>query len=476
MKTMKKLQHILFLALAGGALLLSACREDEKLGLEGVAGSSLGMTIDGDDTGAYQIDLTGSYDADGLLHVTGELSRSYTFALSTPSLEEVVMKVEPITVNIPEDQYTISATDLVIPVGARSATVTVALNEKFAEDGVTSLGEDLAFIADNVEPMTYELGVRLVNMEGGDVEFEGGSEAKAVLVKEEYVAGLSIATANGNEVGFVRSFSEREILDEEDMTATFRVYLDRPARADVKVNFVTGGLADAFKDDVTLTPAEVIIPAGEKVSEEITWTLTDDFLETTTEPEKHTVTLTAVPTTEDPTVKVLEDQDVITFIIKKIFNILSVLSALDADWTAYDRLEWSAVGKTGDGEFEDASNVLDNSNYSYYRCYSSELVTVDVDMKVSQPIDGIVINHYYKAYASNEVTLKVSDDGVEWNTIGLLEGKSATRYIKLLAPTTARFVRYEGRQTVPYYSYGSYVYYYHYVSDIKVYYKAETTE
>ena len=38
-------------------------------------------------------------------------------------------------------------------------------------------------------------------------------------------------------------------------------------------------------NDITVTPAEIVIPAGELESAEVTWTITDDFLLTTADPE-----------------------------------------------------------------------------------------------------------------------------------------------------------------------------------------------
>ncbi len=432
---MKINHNIIFFALAAGALLLSSCAQKEELNLGGIPASSAGLTIDDQDEGVYQIDLEGSYDGDGVLNVTGEMSQSYTFALSNPSLEEVRLKVEPILANIPEGKYTISATNLVIPVGERAATVSVALN--LAEDN----GEDLSFMADNVEPVTYELGVRLVGMDGTNVEFDGPQEAKVVLVKDAYVAGAYLMTNGNSEVNFIRSYAEREILDEEDMSFTFRVYLERPAKEDVKVTFATEGLTDAFKSHAVVTPAEVTIPAGEKMSDEITWTLSDDFLETTTENENHTLSLVPTVTSDDPTVSAVAG---ITVNVEKIRNVVKVLTGLDPEWTAYSRTDWSC---TINGS--NTSVLFDGSTYSDYGIYTGEPMIVEVDMKQAQIINGIVVNYYANSsyYGTDSVTISVSNDGQEWETVGLVNGRAGSRYLKLLDPPTARYVRYEGVST-----------------------------
>ncbi len=449
---MKKFNNIIFLALAAAAMLFCSCAQKEELNLTGVPSSSAGLTIDGDDTGSYQIDLEGVYDSEGVLGVSGSLSRTYTFALASPSLEDVLLKIEPIAVNIPEENYVVSATNLVIPAGERAASVSVALN--MDENG----NDDLSFMLEEFNAMTYELGVRLVSMNGTDVVFEGEKEAKAVLDKVAYVSTLTPLTNGKNEVSFKRSFATDEILDEEDMTIKFRVYLDRPAKTDVKVSFNTEGLADAFKADAVFTPSEVTIPAGYNFSDEITWTVTDDFLETTTDPEKHTLKLNLTTETSDPAIVLGEG---ITVNVEKVKNIITALGSIEDGWIAYDRGNWTVKAKRGEADFVDVTSTLtDGSTYSDYG--SGDVLIVEVDMGTSQAINGIVVDYYAKSYyyASNIATFQVSDDGNDWTTIGSVEGRIGSRIVKLLAPTTARYIRYEG---VPY----SYIY----IAEFNVYHK-----
>ena len=69
--------------------------------------------------------------------------------------------------------------------------------------------------------------------------------------------------------------------------------LDKPARKDVKVKLATTGLDEQFMKNITVTPAEITIAAGELESAEVTWTITDDFLLTTAGEESHTLVVTA---------------------------------------------------------------------------------------------------------------------------------------------------------------------------------------
>lgn len=45
----------------------------------------------------------------------------------------------------------------------------------------------------------------------------------------------------------------------------------------IKVKLTTEGVDDEYLKDISITPAEIIIPAGEKTSGDITWEITNDF-------------------------------------------------------------------------------------------------------------------------------------------------------------------------------------------------------
>ena len=44
------------------------------------------------------------------------------------------------------------------------------------------------------------------------------------------------------------------------------------------MKLTTEGVDDEYLKDISITPAEIIIPAGEKTSGDITWEITNDFL------------------------------------------------------------------------------------------------------------------------------------------------------------------------------------------------------
>ncbi len=441
---MKKLYNITFLALAAGALLFASCTEKEDLGFsDSDFNSALSLSIDGFDEGIMSVDLDGSYDENGALELTGAVTRSYTFALNKAAMDEVLLKVEPFALNIPEDKYSISATNLVIPVGERSATVTVALN--LNDEG----NEETSFIADELAAQNYELGVRLLSMDGGDnVVFSGEKEAKIALEKIAYEALLTVEGSGNNSATFKRSYAEREILDEEPMTYTFRVVLNRPAHEDITFNFETTGLPEQFKNTLTFTPAEIVIPAGEKSTGYIQMTLADDFLETTTEPETHDIAIKVVPVCDDPTLVVNEETTTINLHVEKFRNILQIVNGVDASWIQYDRTGWKGyINEIGGVS---ADNMFDNADGWNYYSYNKYVHIYD--MLESRDLCGFGIYYYYgqyyNFYAASATTVEVSNDGETWETVGMVEGQKGRIYIAVLGDgANGRYIRVTGESS-----------------------------
>ncbi|BDW79620.1 hypothetical protein BFINE_54150 [Bacteroides finegoldii DSM 17565] len=54
--------------------------------------------------------------------------------------------------------------------------------------------------------------------------------------------------------------------------------LDKPANKDIAIQILTEGIAEKYLGNVTVTPNKIVIPAGQTSSEEVTWTITNDFL------------------------------------------------------------------------------------------------------------------------------------------------------------------------------------------------------
>ena len=102
------------------------------------------------------------------------------------------------------------------------------------------------------------------------------------------------------------------------------------------------GLEKQFMENITVTPAEIIIPAGQVESEKITWSITDDFLLSTSEPKEHTLVVTASVESEDPVVVMNEEKNTLTFNVNKVFQNFYYVTRTAVEWIELDKTDWSA--------------------------------------------------------------------------------------------------------------------------------------
>lgn len=412
-----------------GAAALTSCREDEKLDLAGYPDTNVSLGIEGTESGVVSVPLKAVYDGEGKLSVNGELTRTYTFQLATPSPEDLILHVDPLIVNIPEDKVEIDKRELRIPAGSKSAEPVT----------VTYLDPDFSFAEPEKAACTYELGVKVADADGYNVALVGEGTAKVVVEKEAYVAGCSVVGANGNTVSFRRAYLDGAILNEDKMEYTFKIKLDRPADADVKVTFTSEGLAPEFAGDVTLTPAEVTVPAGSLESDEVHWTLTDDFLLTNADPGNFTVTLTAAFESADPTVKPVEAGNVLTFNIAKVFDVIDLADGIQDGWAEYDHTGWTLTGTGGSAWGLDG--ILDNSG-DYYGY--GETLSITIDMKDMKDIHGLRVQYYYSSYATKTARFETSEDGETWTEQATKEDlpTAAAHHFKFLKPVKARYLKF----------------------------------
>lgn len=301
-----KAHYKLFLSLAIGSFVTFAgCQDDEVVDLVKYPVNQPAITID-DAEGASKATLTAVYKSDGTLELDGPVTRTYTFHFAA-SPEDATVTFDIINTNIPKENVEISATKVVLPAGSTDASVTVTLKD-----------EDFSFAASNYDATTYELGVK-ASVEGYKIGTEP-IESKVVIEKEAYTASCSVVGESGNNVTFERAFSQGAIVNPDPISYTFKMKLDKPARKDVKVKLATTGLDEQFMKNITVTPAEITIAAGELESAEVTWTITDDFLLTTAGEESHTLVVTASAESEDPVVKVNSKENFLTFNVDKVLR------------------------------------------------------------------------------------------------------------------------------------------------------------
>lgn len=425
-----KAHYKLFLSLAIGSFVTFAgCQDDEVVDLVKYPVNQPAITIDGAE-GASKAMLTAVYKSDGTLELDGLVTRTYTFHFAA-SPEDATVTFDIINTNIPKENIEISATKVVLPAGSTDASVTVALKD-----------EDFNFAASNYDATTYELGVK-ASVEGYKIGTEP-IESKVVIEKEAYSASCYVVGENGNSATFERAFSQGTIVNPDPISYTFKMKLDKPARKDVKVKLATTGLGEQFMNDITVTPAEIIIPAGERESADITWSITDDFLLTTADPETYTLVVTASAESEDPVVGDNKEENFLTFNVSKVFRNFGYVSDKVANWIELDKTGWSVELepplRNGNLLIDGKGGSTENSVYR-----SADWWFV-VDMKSEKTMTGFGIDYYINGTPSSpqKVTISTSMDNETWVTQGAVDTpQSANHYFQFFVPQNARYVKVE---------------------------------
>ena len=422
-----KAHYKLFLSLAIGSFVTFAgCQDDEVVDLVKYPVNQPAITIN-DAEGASKATLTAVYKSDGTLELNGPVTRTYTFHFAA-SPEDATVTFDVINTNIPKENVEISDTKVVLPAGSTDASVTVTLKD-----------EDFSFAASNYDAATYELGVK-ASVEGYKIGTES-IESKIVIEKEAYIASCSVVGENGNTVSFERAFSQGAIVNTDPISYAFKMKLDKPARKDVKVKLATG-LDEKFMNKITVTPAEITIPAGELESAEITWSITDDFLLTTTEAEFHTLVVAASVESEDPVVKVNSKENILTFNVDKVVRNFKYLSAIGSNWVELSKDGWGA--EIPSGVSGSASYLIDGNGGSYGSdVYSSNPFWFVIDMKSPQTFLALGMDYYY-TYAAKKVRISTSLDNETWTSQGVLEApRAGNHYFEFFSSITARYVKVE---------------------------------
>ena len=423
-----KAHYKLFLSLAIGSFVTFAgCQDDEVVDLVKYPVNQPAITIN-DAEGASKATLTAVYKSDGTLELNGPVTRTYTFHFAA-SPEDATVTFDVINTNIPKENVEISDTKVVLPAGSTDASVTVTLKD-----------EDFSFAASNYDAATYELGVK-ASVEGYKIGTES-IESKIVIEKEAYIASCSVVGENGNTVSFERAFSQGAIVNTDPISYAFKMKLDKPARKDVKVKLATTGLDEKFMNKITVTPAEITIPAGELESAEITWSITDDFLLTTTEAEFHTLVVAASVESEDPVVKVNSKENILTFNVDKVVRNFKYLSAIGSNWVELSKDGWGA--EIPSGVSGSASYLIDGNGGSYGSdVYSSNPFWFVIDMKSPQTFLALGMDYYY-TYAAKKVRISTSLDNETWISQGVLEApRAGNHYFEFFSSITARYVKVE---------------------------------
>lgn len=415
----------LLTVLVTGSGLLAGCREEEELNLAGYPQVPVGIVIS-DAENAATVTVKGSYEAGtGALVLDGALSHTYTVSLSTPSPEDATLHVEVFSKNLPEERITVSETELFIPAGSISAEVTVSFT-----------GDDMTFMAEEYGAQTYELGLRLVDLEGSKLEM-GQTEAKVVVEKEAYVSTASAEGVDGKTaVTIKRGFIDGEFVNEDPILYEYKIVLDKPALRDLTFTGFSSGIPEASAGDEHFTPQSVTIPAGELESDPIAWTITDDFLGANNDPASYEILLSATAP-EGETSVAMSDAAACTLTITKIFDRMVFTTGIDSSWMELDPTGWvtdpASVG----------SKIFDGSVFTYV---GESFV---IDMQSEQSVCGIKLTGYYNYNSMLPTTfiISASDDGANWLSWGEMSRYNATTtdalYIELAKVTSTRYLKFE---------------------------------
>ena len=250
-----------------------------------------------------------------------------------PSPEDAVVTFTPICTNIPTDKVELSATKIVIPAGSTEASVTVGLKD-----------DDFSFAATTLPEMTYELGV-VANVTGYKIA-EMAYEAKVVIKKEAFTIVTFFDGANDNSATFERTVEGDKILDSAPISYKFKIKFDKVSNHDVKCMLNYEGIPEAYLDDITVSPEEITIPAGQLESEEITWSMSDKFVLSTE--DAGVFEFKVKPTFISEEKKICQFQKIKGNISlrtsKSVLNIKHAVEGFDDSYKDLDRSGWGSYG------------------------------------------------------------------------------------------------------------------------------------
>ena len=164
---------------------------------------------------------------------------------------------------------------------------------------------------------------------------------------------------------------------------------------------------EQFMNDITVTPAEIIIPAGELESADITWSITDAFLLTTADPETYTLVVTASAESEDPVVVENKEENFLTFNVNKVFRNFGYISDKITNWVELDKTGWSV--ELDPGLRQNGNLLIDgkggSGGNSVYRSADWWFV---VDMKSEKTMTGFGIDYYENGTPSSPKKVTIS--------------------------------------------------------------------
>lgn len=415
-----------------------SCQDDETLNLVGYPENPI--SIKTDDEANVKVDAT--YNEEGKLILSSLLSKTWEVSLSTPSPEDASIKLSPILVNIPAEKVTLSTDVINFPAGSMSKEVTLEVDEN-----------DLSFMEDNLQAETYELGLAISEAKGMNLN-TNSSLGKLVVEKEKYKATVSMIGSEESSTEFTKIFFNDNLFG-DPITYSFKLSLDKPAKEDVVIKLSETGVPEDFINTSKFTPQTIKIAAGQKESENVEWTITDDFLTAVSGDKVFDITLKAEIEKAEYTEMSLQNET-INLKINKTSNILTLSSGKPREWVEVpNKRRWKI--ELGDGWVGYTSDLTDGSRYSPVSVASDTDTTHElvVDLLANKTLVGLGMAfglQYYPSwelFAPTESEWLVSTDKVNWTSLGVVNNTLSNRidrhYFHLLLPIEARYVKYKGK-------------------------------
>lgn len=408
----------------------SSCQKDETLNLDSWPMNRSALMIADAEDKASEITVNATYDHEGNLVFDKPVDRTYTFRI-VASPEEATVTFEPLLIGISEKNVELSTTKVIVPVGFTDASVTLT-----AKDG------NWEFARSNYDVADYELGVK-ATVTGYQMPTDT-LEAKVMIKKEAYVATCSLEGKNDNTALFELACFNGQIVKQDPISYVFRIQLDRPARKDVKITLMTTGIDEKYMKDITITPAETVIPAGKVSSGDITWSITDDFLLREEGNLSDVLKVDATIDCEDPVVVQNEQKASFTLYVNKLLRAFDFLPGKPAGWTEWDKTGWSVESNARGNP----NSIIDGTGgQSGSDIYGHDMLWFTVDLQSEKELSGAGID-YYKNYGKISCPQKVhiwtSSDNVTWTDQGVVNTTvESSHYFRFFNLTNARYIKFE---------------------------------
>lgn len=202
-----------------------------------------------------------------------------------------------------------------------------------------------------------------------------------------------------------------------------------------------------YLKDISITPAEIIIPAGEKTSGDITWEITNDFLLRTSDDSSNTLNITAVFECEDPVFVQDEKRSSFTLNINKYIRGFEHISyKRPSGWIEWAKQGWSVDVEDSSDFYQNdgGGSLIDGETKGNYEGICSDGdISFTLDMGEEKTITGVGLDYIYY-YAPQNVQLSVSSDGNTWNYLGkVATADENADYYQFIEPITARYVKFD---------------------------------